>query len=105
MQDPVSCEVNGLLGDVQDLVDVIVFHAFLVEDEEECVLGGLGSVLFLDATERGKVDGLVEVDDAFVVINRPTICYKMKLRSTVQLRDMENSVTGVVFLSFSLLNN
>ena len=42
-----------------------------VEDEEESVMGGLGCVFFLDATECGEVDGLVEVDEAFVVAISP----------------------------------
>ena len=33
-------------------------------------MGGLGSVFLLDAAESGKVDGLVEVDEAFVVVVR-----------------------------------
>lgn len=38
------------------MADVFVFQAHLVEDEEEGVMGGLGSVFLLDATERGEVD-------------------------------------------------
>ena len=42
-----------------------------VEDEEEGVVGGIGSVFLLDAAESGKVNGLVEVDEAFAVVVRP----------------------------------
>ena len=35
-------------------------------------MGGLGSIFLLDAAERGEVDGLIVVDEAFVVIVRPT---------------------------------
>ena len=38
----------------------------------EGVVGGLGSIFLLDAAERGEVDGLIVVDEAFVVIVRPT---------------------------------
>ena len=53
-------------------MDVAVFQAHLVEDEKEGVVGGLGSVFLLDAAESREVDGLVEVDEAFVVVVRPT---------------------------------
>ena len=46
----------------------LVFKAHFVEDEEEGVVGGLGCVFFLDATECGEVDGFVIVDEAFVVV-------------------------------------
>ena len=36
LQDPVSCGADGLLGDAHDAADVLVFHAHLVEDEEDC---------------------------------------------------------------------
>ena len=35
-------------------------------------MGGLWSVFLLDAAERGEVDGLIVVDEAFVVVVRPT---------------------------------
>ena len=70
--NPVSCGADGLLGDAHDAADVAVFHAHLVEDEEEGVMGGFGSIFLLDATERGEVDGLIKIDEAFVVIVRPT---------------------------------
>ena len=38
----------------------------------EGVVGGLGSIFLLDAAESGEVDGLIVVDEAFVVIVRPT---------------------------------
>ena len=71
LHNPVSCGADGLLGDAHDAADVLVFHAHLVEDEEESIVGGLGNIFLLDATEGGKVDGLVVVDKAFVVIVRP----------------------------------
>ena len=37
----------------------------------EGVVGGLGGVFLLDAAERGEVDGLIVVDEAFVVVVRP----------------------------------
>ena len=66
------------MGDAHDTTDVAVVQAHLVEDEEDCeatlylqiregVVGGLESVLFLDTAERGEVDGLVVVDETFVV--------------------------------------
>ena len=36
LQDPVSCGADGLLGDAHDAADVLVFHAHLVENEEDC---------------------------------------------------------------------
>ena len=72
LHNPVSCGADGLLGDAHDAADVLVVHAHLVEDEEEGVVGGLGSVFLLDATECGEFDGLVVVDEAFVVVVRPT---------------------------------
>jgi len=59
------------LGDAHDAADVAVFHAHLVEDEEESVVGGIGSVFLLDAAESGEVNGLVIVDEAFAVVVRP----------------------------------
>ena len=60
------------MGDAHDAADVLVFHAHLVENEEEGVVGGIGSVFLLDAAESGVVDGLIVVDEAFVVVVRPT---------------------------------
>ena len=60
------------MGDVHDAADVLVFQAHLVENEEEGVVGGLGGVFLLDATVSGDVDGFVVVDEAFVVVIRPT---------------------------------
>jgi hypothetical protein len=60
------------LGDAHDAKDVLVFQAHLVENEEEGVVGGLGGVFLLDATVSGDVDGFVVVDEAFVVVIRPT---------------------------------
>ena len=71
LQDPVPCGADGLLGDAHDAADVAVVQAHLVENEEEGVVGGIGSVFLLDATECGEVDGLVVVDEAFVVVVRP----------------------------------
>ena len=42
-----------------------------VEDEEESVVGGLGLIFLLDAVVGAEVDGLVVVDEAFVVVVRP----------------------------------
>ena len=72
LQNPVSCGADGLLGDAHDAADVAVFQTHLVEDEEEGVVGGLGSVFLLDAAESGKVDGLVVVDETFVIVVRPS---------------------------------
>ena len=66
--NPVPCGADGLLGDAHDAADVAVFQAHLVENEEEGVVGGLRSVFLLDATESGEVDGLVVIDEAFVVV-------------------------------------
>ena len=60
------------MGDAHDAADVLVFHAHLVENEEEGVVGCLWSVFLLDAAESGEVDGLIVVDKAFVVVVRPT---------------------------------
>ena len=70
--NPVPCGADGLLGDAHDAADVLVFHAHLVENEEEGVVGGIGSVFLLDAADKGEVDGLIVVDEAFVVVVRPT---------------------------------
>ena len=72
LHNPVSCGADGLLGDAHDAADVLVFQAHLVENEEEGVVGGIGSVFLLDAAESGEVDGLIVVDEAFVVVVRPT---------------------------------
>ena len=61
--NPISDGSDGLLGDAHDVADIAVFQTHLVEDEEESVMGGVGSVFLLDAAERGEVDSLVEVDD------------------------------------------
>lgn len=68
LHNPVSCGADSFLGDAHDVADVALFQAHLVEDEEEGVVGGIGSVFLLDAAERGEVDGFVIVDEAFVVI-------------------------------------
>ena len=68
MHNPVPCGADGLLGDAHDAAYVAVVQAHLVENEEEGVVGGIGSVFLLDAAERGEVDGLVVVDEAFVVV-------------------------------------
>ena len=60
------------MGDAHDATHGLVVHAHFVEDEEEGVVGGIGSVFLLDAAERGEVDGLIVVDEAFVVVVRPT---------------------------------
>ena len=65
------CRADGLLGDAHDATHVLIFHPHLVEDEEEGVVGGLGCIFFLDATECGEVDGLVVVYEAFVVAISP----------------------------------
>ena len=65
--DSISCGADGRLGDAHDAADVAVVQAHLVENEEEGVVGGIGSVFLLDATECGEVDGLVVVDETFVV--------------------------------------
>ena len=72
LHNPVSCGADGLLGDAHDAADVAVVQTHLVEDEEESIVGGLGGVFLLDAAERGEVDGFVIVDEAFVVVVRPT---------------------------------
>ena len=56
------------MGDAHDATHGLVVHAHFVEDEEEGVVGGIGSVFLLDAAESGEVDGFVIVDEAFVVI-------------------------------------
>ena len=73
LHNPVSCGADGLLGDAHDTADVLIFQAHFIENEEESVVGGLGSVFLLDAAESGEVDGLVVVDEAFVVVVRPTL--------------------------------
>ena len=60
------------MGDAHDAADVAVIQVHLVEDEGEGVVGCLWSVFLLDAAERGEVDDLVVVDEAFVVVVRPT---------------------------------
>ncbi len=65
------CGADGLLGDAHDAAHVLVAHTHFIENEEEGVVGGLGCIFFLDATECGEVDGLVVVDEAFVVVVRP----------------------------------
>jgi len=70
--NPVSCGADGLLSDAHDAENVAVFQAHLVEDEEEGVVGGLRSIFLLDAAERGEVDGLVVVNETFVIVVRPT---------------------------------
>ena len=72
LQNSVPCGADGLLGDAHDAAHVLVVHAHLVEDEEEGIVGGLGCIFFLDATECGEVDGLVVVYEAFVVVVRPS---------------------------------
>ena len=69
--DSISCGADGLLDEAHDTTDVAVFHAHLVENEEEGVVGDLGSVFLLDAAESGEVNGLVIVDEAFAVVVRP----------------------------------
>ena len=71
LHNPVSCGADGLLSDTHDAAHILIFHAHFVEDEEEGIMGGLGSVFLLDATECGEFDGLVVVDEAFVVAVRP----------------------------------
>ena len=71
LHNPVSCGANGLLGDAHDAADVAVFQSHLIEDEEEGVVGGLRSIFLLDAAERWEIDGLIVVDEAFVVVVRP----------------------------------
>ena len=68
LHNPVSCGADGLLSDTHDAADGLVVHAHFVEDEEEGVVGGLGLIFLLEAAVGGKVDGLVVVDEAFVVI-------------------------------------
>ena len=71
LHNPVSCGADGLLGDAHDAADVLVFQAHLVEDEEEGIMGGLGLIFLLDAVVGAEVDGLVVVDEAFVVAISP----------------------------------
>ena len=66
------CGADGLLSDAHDAAHVLVAHTHFIENEEESVVGGLGSVFLLDAAESGEVDGLVVVDEAFVVVVRPS---------------------------------
>ena len=54
-------------------------------------MGGLGSIFLLDAAERGEVDGLIVVDEAFVVIVRPT------RSSTVDIEKLHNPTTFTIF--------
>ena len=65
---------STVLGDAHDAAHGLIVHAHFVEDEEEGVVGGLRSIFLLDAAERGEVDGLIEVDKAFIVIIRPARC-------------------------------
>ena len=60
------------MGDAHDAADGLIVHAHLVEDEEEGIMGGLGLIFLLDAVVGAEVDGLVVVDEAFVVVVRPT---------------------------------
>ena len=60
------------MGDAHDTTDVAVFHAHFVEDEEEGVVGGLGGVFLLDTTVSREVNVLIVVDEAFVVVVRPS---------------------------------
>ena len=62
------CGADGLLSDTHDAAHVLVAHTHFIENEEESVVGGLGSVFLLDAAESGEVDGLIVVDEAFVVV-------------------------------------
>ena len=71
LHNPVSCGADGLLGDAHDAAHGLVVQSHLIEDEEEGVVGGLRSIFLLDATESGEVDGLIVVDEAFVVVVRP----------------------------------
>ena len=59
------------MRDAHDAAHGLVVHAHLIEDEEEGVVGGLGGIFLLDATVSREVNGLVEVDKAFIVIIRP----------------------------------
>ena len=59
------------MSDTHDAAHVLVVHAHLVEDEEEGIMGGLGLIFLLDAVVGAEVDGLVVVDEAFVVVVRP----------------------------------
>ena len=59
------------MGDAHDATHGLIVHAHLVENEEEGVVGGLGGVFLLDTTISREVDGLIVVDEAFVVIIRP----------------------------------
>ena len=68
LQNSVPCGADGFLGDAHDAADVLVFQAHLVEDEEEGIMGGLGLIFLLDAVVGAEVDGLVVVDETFVVI-------------------------------------
>ena len=65
------CGADGLLSDTHDAAHVLVAHTHFIENEEEGVVGGLGCVFFLDATECGEGDGFVIVDEAFAVVVRP----------------------------------
>ena len=60
------------MGDAHDAAHGLVVHAHLVEDEEEGIMGGLGLIFLLDTTVSREVDGLIVVDEAFVVVVRPT---------------------------------
>ena len=44
MLNPVSCGVDGLLGDAHDAADVTIFLTRLIEDEEEGVVGVLAAI-------------------------------------------------------------
>ena len=51
------------MGDAHDAAHGLIVLAHLVEDEEEGVAGGLGSVFLRDAAERGEVGSLIVVDE------------------------------------------
>jgi len=69
LQNPVPCGADGLLGDAHDAAHVLVAHTHFIEDEEVGFMGGLGLIFLLDAV-GAEVDGLIVVDEAFVVIVR-----------------------------------
>ena len=68
LHNPVSCRADGLLGDAHDAAHSLVIHAHFVEDEEEGIVGGLGGVFLMDTSISREVDGLVVVDEAFVIV-------------------------------------
>ena len=70
-------------------------------------MGSWGSVFLLDVVERGEVDGLIEVDEAFVVVVWQTRCSadNNQLRGLYHLPNPRHSLSGFAegfFMPFSV---